>query len=383
VIPPRTVGSASDCGECGDAEAVASTTVRDGEQELGETPKSNEPASTVLVTGAAGWLGQNLVRTLAGQPSRDRIRCLVHDPGEASRLEVVDPRIEVIVGDVRDPAVIDALFEGVGGASVMHAAAVIHPARHVRELFDVNVGGTQLVLDRARRVGASRFVHVSSNSPFGANRSSADRFDEDSPFGPYMAYGRSKLEAEQLVQRSYDRGDLATVIVRPPWFYGPFQPERQTQFLSAVRRGRFPLVGPGTQRRSMVYTGNLVQGVLLAERADAAPGNAYWIADAEPYALRDVLQTVRGALEAEGLSVSNRRPLPVPRIAGVVAEKLDAVAQASGRYVQVLHVLGELKDTIACDISRARRELGYEPSVALFDGMRASVRWCLARGDQL
>ncbi|MDQ1454818.1 MAG: hypothetical protein QOH28_438 [Actinomycetota bacterium] len=357
--------------------------MRAGEQELGETPRSDGPASTVVVTGAAGWLGQNLVRTLTGQPTRQRIRCLVRDSGDASRLEVVDPRIEVIVGDVRDPTAIDALFEGAGGASVMHAAAVIHPARRVRELFDVNVGGTQLVLDRARRVGASRFVHVSSNSPFGANRSSADRFDEDSPFAPYMAYGRAKLEAEQLVQRSYDRGDLATVIVRPPWFYGPFQPERQTQFLSAVRRGRFPLVGPGTQRRSMVYTGNLVQGVLLAERVESALGNAYWIADAEPYALRDVLRTIRDALEAEGLSVSNRPPLAVPRIAGVVAEKLDAVTQASGRYVQVVHVLGELKDTIACDISRARKELGYEPTVDLFDGMRASVRWCLARGDQL
>jgi nucleoside-diphosphate-sugar epimerase len=247
----------------------------------------------------------------------------------------------------------------------------------------VNVGGTQLVLDRARRVGAARFVHVSSNSPFGANHSSDDRFDEDSQFAPYMAYGRSKLEAEQLVQRSYERGDLATVIVRPPWFYGPFQPERQTTFLSAVRRGRFPLVGPGTQRRSMVYTGNLVQGVLLAEVVEAAPGHAYWIADAEPYALREVLDTVRRALEAEGLAVSSRRPIPVPRIAGIVAEKLDAIAQAAGRYVQVLHVLGELKDTIACDISRARKELGYEPTVALYDGMRASVRWCLERGDPL
>ncbi|MDQ1449319.1 MAG: hypothetical protein QOC79_2290, partial [Actinomycetota bacterium] len=194
--------------------------MRAGEQELGETPRSDGPASTVVVTGAAGWLGQNLVRTLTGQPTRQRIRCLVRDSGDASRLEVVDPRIEVIVGDVRDPTAIDALFEGAGGASVMHAAAVIHPARRVRELFDVNVGGTQLVLDRARRVGASRFVHVSSNSPFGANRSNDDRFDEDSPFAPYMAYGQSKHEAEQLVQRSYDRGDLATVILRPPWFYG-------------------------------------------------------------------------------------------------------------------------------------------------------------------
>jgi nucleoside-diphosphate-sugar epimerase len=344
---------------------------------------AGDSENTVVVSGAAGWFGQNLVRALSAQPDRRVIRCLVHETGDRGVLELVDRRVEVVVGDVRDPAAIDALFDGVGGASVFHTAAVIHPARYVRELYDVNVGGTQLMLDRARRVGAARFVHISSNSPFGANATSNDRFDEDSPVHPYMAYGRSKLEAEQLVQRSYERGDLATVILRPPWFYGPFQPERQTRFLAAVRRGRFPLVGPGTQRRSMVYTGNLVQGALLAERAEAAPGHAYWIADAEPYALRDVLDTVRRALEAEGLDVSRRAPIAIPRLAGVIAERADGVIQASGRYVQVMHVLGELKDTIACDIDRARKELGYEPAVALFEGMRASVRWCLARGDRL
>jgi nucleoside-diphosphate-sugar epimerase len=354
------------------AEAIASRSVPAGDTE-----------NSVVVSGAAGWLGQNLVRALAAQPERRVIRCLVHEPADRALLELVDPRVEVVVGDVRDPAAIDALFEGVGGASVFHAAAVIHPARYVRELYDVNVGGTQLMLDRARRVGAARFVYISSNSPFGANATIDDRFDEDSPVHPYMAYGRSKLEAEQLVQRTYDRGDLATVILRPPWFYGPFQPDRQTRFLSAVRRGRFPLVGPGRQRRSMVYTGNLVQGALLAERADAAPGHAYWIADAEPYALRDVLDTVRRALEAEGLDVSTRAPRTIPRFAGVVAERVDGFVQASGRYVQVVHVLGELKDTIACDIGRARKELGYEPDITLFDGMRASIRWCLARGDRL
>ena len=120
-----------------------------------------------------------------------------------------------------------------------------------------------------------------------------------------------------------------------------------------------------------------------AERVESAIGRAYWIADAEPYALRDILQTVQRALEAEGLAVTTRRPIPIPHVAGVVAEKLDGLLQAGGRYSQALHVLGELKDTIACDITRARTELGYDPTVALLDGMRASVRWCLARGDRL
>lgn len=333
-----------------------------------------------MVTGAAGWLGQNLVRTLA--PARERVRCLVHASGDAPMLEVVGPTVEVVVGDVRDPAATDRLFDGVKAPSVFHAAAVIHPERRVRELFDVNVGGTELVLDRARRAGAARFLHVSSNSPFGTNPTPTDVFTEDSPYDPYLGYGQSKLEAEQLVQRAHGRGDVPTVIVRAPWFYGPYQPARQTQFFAAVRRGRFPLVGDGRQRRSMAYTGNLVDGLLRAEAAPAAAGRAYWIADAEPYELRDVLAGVRTALEAEGLECSPRRPR-IPAGAAAVAEHVDRVLQSRGRYLQPVHVLGELGHTIACDISRARAELGYEPATGLVDGMRASIRWCLERGEPL
>ena len=340
---------------------------------------SDDLATTadVVVTGAAGWLGQNLVRALT---DRTRVRALVTRGDEVAPLELVSPVIECTVGDVRDPAAVDRLFDGIGAdTTVFHAAAVIHPAKRVRELFDVNVGGTQLVLDRARRAGVRRFVHVSSNSPFGANPSPSDRFDETSPYHPYMGYGASKREAEEIVLRAHGRGDLHAVIVRPPWFYGPFQPERQSMWFRAVRRGRFPILGDGTQRRSMVYAGNLVHGLLRAEVAPAAPGRAWWIADPEPYELREILETVRAALEAEGLPVSGsiRR---LPRAAGVIAERLDALLQSRGRYQQALHVLGELKDTIACDVSAAKRELGYEPAVSLLEGMRASVRWGLERG---
>jgi len=194
---------------------------------------------------------------------RPRVRCLVRAPFEAPLLEVVGPSVEPVVGDVRDPVAVARLFDGVGaGATVFHAAAVIHPERHVRELYDVNVGGAQLVVDGARRAEAGRFVHVSSNSPFGANARPTDRFTEDSAYAPYLGYGRSKMEAEQIVARSHERGDVPTVIVRAPWFYGPFQPARQTRFFAAIRRGRFPLVGDGTQQRSMVYSGNLVDGDL-------------------------------------------------------------------------------------------------------------------------
>lgn len=342
---------------------------------------SDRPSTPVaLVTGASGWLGKNLVRALV--PARARVRCLVHAPDEASLVELVGANVEVVLGDVRDPVAMDRLFDGVGAATVFHTAAVIHPTGGTREFFDVNVGGTELVLDRARRAGVRRLVYVSSNSPFGANARRTDRFTEDSPYHPYMGYGSSKLEAEQLVFRSSRRGDVPSVIIRAPWFYGPGQPGRQTQWFAAVRRGRFPVIGSGEQERSMVYTENLVQGLLCAEAAEGAAGRAYWIADGEPYELREILTTVRDALVAEGLRVSGRCP-HVPAALAALAERLDALLQSRGRYVQAVHVLGELKDTIACDISRARAELGYEPHYALLDGMRASIRWCLERGEVL
>jgi nucleoside-diphosphate-sugar epimerase len=95
-----------------------------------------------------------------------------------------------------------------------------------------------------------------------------------------------------------------------------------------------------------------------------------------------VLQTVRDALAAEGLPTSPRG-VRVPRVAAVVAANVDRVLQSTGRYVQAVHVLGELKDTIACDITRARTELGYEPAVSLLEGMRVSIRWCRERGAAL
>ncbi len=98
--------------------------------------------------------------------------------------------------------------------------------------------------------------------------------------------------------------------------------------------------------------------------------------------MREILDTTRRALADEGLAVSGR----VPRLPDALAnwaERADALLQRRGRYVQALHVLGEMNKTIACDISRAQAELGYAPRVELYEGMRSSVRWCLARGIAL
>jgi nucleoside-diphosphate-sugar epimerase len=224
-------------------------------------------------------------------------------------------------------------------------------------------------------------VHVSSNSPFGFNATSSDMFRHDEPFDPYLGYGRSKMLGERAVQRAQEAG-LETVVVRPPWFYGPFQPLRQTTFFRMVRAGRFPIVGDGRQMRSMVFVDNLVQGVALAERVPGASGGSYWVADARPYPVLEIVASTKQALREAGLEVTERQ-LRLPALAGGVARVVDRALQEYGLYSPQLHVLGEMGATIACDIEHTRAELGYEPEVDLREGMRRSVRWCLTQGVEI
>jgi nucleoside-diphosphate-sugar epimerase len=352
-------------------------------------PKLLDPPALTILTGGAGWFGRAYLAAIAAGGGDDvgpvarsgSVRVLVQRPVDVGAVLDVLPDAEVHVGDVADQSAVDRLFSDAAGASVIHAAGVIHPAR-VADFDRVNAGGATHVVHAAARAKARRLVHISSNSPFGVNPTPTDMFRHDEPFNPYMGYGRSKMLAEQRVRDAHDADGLHTVVVRPPWFYGPWQPLRQTTFFRMVRKGRFPLLGDGAQRRSMVYVDNLVQGVALAERHPDAPGRAFWIADARPYAMHEILATVKQALRDEGLEVADRQ-LRMPAVVGQVAECVDGLLQTRGHYHQAMHVMGEMDKTIACDIAHSRQVLGYEPRVGLLEGMRRSIRWCIEQGVEI
>src|SRR5262245_5116341 len=340
-----------------------------------------DPPDVTVVTGAAGWLGRALIDhfTRADGPySRPgRVRALVTGASDALVLGGLSG-VEPVVGDIRWPDGLAGLFTGLRGTvDVIHAAGVIHPTR-VDDFEEVNARGTANVIAAAMAGGVRRVVHVSSNSPFGVNSHRADVFRNVEPYRPYYGYGRSKMRAELSVLDAAARG-LDAVIVRPPWFYGPFQPPRQTTFFRMVRAGRFPIIGDGRQRRSMVYVHNLVQGVVAAELTPTPSGRGWWIADARPYEFVEIVDTVGRVLAAEGFEVVPNR-VRLPALAGRFAERADALIQRAGRYVQPVHVLGEMDKTIACDVSVARAELGYDPAVELEEGMRQSVRGCVEPG---
>ena len=349
--------------------------------------------NNAIVTGAPGWLGTRLVQSLVKGvvdvptlgPSDRRIRCLVLPDADASELEALGKQVEIVRGDVTDPASLEGIFSGdfAKDATVFHAAGIIHPTRGVKQLHDVNTLGTGHVVEAAKKHRARRFVHVSSNSPIGTNPNSEHVFDESAPYNPYMDYGRTKMLAEEIVTRAHVAGDIETVMIRPPWFYGPGQPPRQTLFFEMVRDGKAPIVGSGKNRRSMAYVDNICQGLLLCERVEKAAGQVYWIADRRPYPMNEIIDTIERVMETDfGVKCAHKR-MKLPGFASEIAWVVDKTIQGVGAYHQKMHVLSEMNKTIACTIAKAERELGYDPKVDLEEGMRRSIQWMVDRGEKL
>ena len=337
------------------------------------------PGDLAVVTGAPGWLGTSLVEALVqgvSYPGLEaapmQVRCVVMPAVDASSIQALGA--EVVRADLRDPRALSGCCEG--AALVVHAAGIIHPNK-IQELYDINADGTRNMLTEAIAAKAKRFIMVSSNSPAGLNASAAQLMVEEDPPRPYLAYGLSKLQAEWAVNDAYRSGAIETVIVRPCWFYGPHQPVRQTRFFNMIKGGRPIVVGRGDNLRSMTYIDNGVQGVLRAAHVEGAAGNTYWITDKRPYSMIEIINTVAKLLEVDV------RPIYLPRVTSDVARLVDSLIQMTGFYNQEIHVAGELAANIAVSIDAARRDLDFEPTVALEEGMRRSIAWCRTAGVDL
>lgn len=344
----------------------------------------------VFLTGGTGWLGRRVAKALTtGLPELgdigkggQRLRCLV--PAGENLAPLIALGAEITVGSLNDDEALGRFLKNAEGGLIIHTAGLIHPPGFLgrtAEFTRVNVDGTARLLEAARKAGAARLVVASSNSPFGGNPSPDHRFTEDAPYNPYMGYGRSKWRMELLLKQAFGGAGMPEIVImRAPWFYGPGQPPRQTLFFTMIKEGRFPLLGTGQNRRSMGYVDSLAEGLLLAGAVDDARNDVFWVADEAPYSMAEIIATVSTVLREDfGLTVSDKT-LSLPSELADAARLVDGTLQSVGLYHQKIHVLSEMNMTIACDISKAKRVLGYKPLVALREGMRRSVQWCLDKG---
>ena len=341
-----------------------------------------------FVTGATGWLGRRVLRALTqghaemGMPGGHKV-CILAAPGEKHE-DLTALGVDAFQGDVRDAASMRQFLAAAEGAVVLHLAGLIHPALRVRDFMAVNYMGTRNIVEAAEQAGARRIVVMSSNSPIGASHNPYEVFDEDSPYRPYMGYGRSKHAAELwLRERIAAQPQPNITILRAPWFYGPEQPVRQTIFFSMIREGTFPLMGRGANRRSLGYVDSLAYGILLAAQAEIAAGRIYWLADERSYPMYEIIDVVRTVLRDDFGFAVKPDTIHAPPVIADMARLADRTLQAMGLYHQKIHVLSEMNLTIACSIERARKELGYRPLTDLREGMRRSIGWVLEHGGKI
>jgi len=322
---------------------------------------------TILVTGAPGWLGNCLVEKLIKEGKK--VRCLVLPGLDLTPLEKMGA--EVIYGDVTKKESLLPACEKI--TTVIHAAGIIHPKR-VKDFYRINAEGTKNILEAAVAKKVKKFIYISSNSAQGCNKYRSQLMKEEHQEHPEKGYGKSKYLAEQAVRDYQQRGVIQTVILRPCWFYGPGQPDRMTKLMSMIKSGRPIIFGDGKNIRSMTYIGNLVQGVMLAENKEIANGKTYWIADKQQYTTIEIYREIARQLSVE------LRPRHVPRFVSWCFEIADDILQFIGLYNINFHVAGEMVKDIACDTSKARQELGYEPKISLAVGMKNSIAWAKKEG---
>src|SRR5207253_661274 len=298
-----------------------------------------------LVTGGGGFIGSNLVAALVERG--DDVRILDNfSTGNRDNLEGID--IEIVEGELRSYERVHAAVRGV--EVVHHLGALGSVPRSVQDPLTtsaVNIEGTLNVLLAARDEGVRRVVCASSSSVYG-NSGELPRFETANP-DPISPYGVSKLAAERYCVSFSRVYPLETIALRYFNVFGPNQDPRSQyaavvpRFLTNVAQGEpVPIYGDGTQSRDFTFVANIVEANLLA--ADVSGAN--------------------GAV----LNVATGRSVTVDELAGTVGTVLGK--EVRKEYLEPR--AGDVKNSWA-DVSAAKELLGWEPRVALEEGLRLTA----------
>ena len=308
--------------------------------------------SHVLVTGGAGFIGSHLVDSLL----RDRHRVTVidnFDPFYDRSLKLANiahhrdsASWRLVEGDIRDAALLQTLPGDIDVIVHLAAAAGVRPSIDDPVRFqEINVGGTQNLLELARERGIRRFVFGSSSSVYGVNpRVPWSEEDHVLPISPYAS---TKISGELLGHVYAHLHGIRFIALRLFTVYGPRQrPDLAINtFTKRMLAGQpIPIFGDGSTRRDYTYVGDIVAGLRAAIDYDRSPFEIVNLGNSHAVGLMELVRELEGVL---GLTaIIDRRP-----------EQPGDVSQTWAR------------------IDKARRLLGYEPATPFAEGLRHFAEW--------
>jgi 3beta-hydroxy-delta5-steroid dehydrogenase/steroid delta-isomerase len=339
----------------------------------------------VLVTGGSGFVGANLVAELLEQGHH--VRSFDRAPSPLPD----HPRLQVVQGDICDKATVASAVEGID--TVFHTAAIIElmggssvTDEYRQRSFDVNVGGTENLVETARGAGVKRFVYTASNSVvMGGKRISGG--DETLPYTERFndLYTETKVVAERFVLSQNGVGGMLTCSIRPSGIWGRGDQTMFRRVFESVLAGHVKvLVGSSNVKLDNSYVHNLIHGFILAGQhlvpGGTAPGQAYFINDDEPI---NMFEFSRPVVEACG------QPWPKLRVPGRLVWFVMTVWQfLHFRFGLPKPLLEPLAvERLYLDnyfsIAKAERDLGYRPLFTTEAAMRDCLPYYVELFDQM
>jgi nucleoside-diphosphate-sugar epimerase len=317
----------------------------------------------VAITGAGGFLGRHLCEELAGR--HFEVRGIVRRP--TALPAGVDVRVVREIGDEKE---IREALEGCDG--LVHLAARVHMIEETASdplaaFRLVNVEGTRSVLEGAAAAGVRRFVFVSSVKAIGEGDERI--WDEDTPPSPSDPYGVSKLEAEELIRALAPARGLETTILRIPLVYGPGMRANMLRLFQLVDRG-IPLpFGAITNRRSLVYVGNVVAAIAIALESPAAGGETFFVSDGEDVSTGELVRKIAAALGRSPRLIGV--PPKLFELAGRWGDAVPRPVPWPVRSPQIRRLLGSL----AIDPGKLARTTGFVAPYRLDEGLARTAAW--------
>ncbi|MFO0809845.1 MAG: NAD-dependent epimerase/dehydratase family protein [Gemmataceae bacterium] len=322
-----------------------------------------------LVTGGGGFLGSAVARLLRGRGVSVRSISRSRHP-ELNALGV-----EHQAGDIADP---DAVAAAVAGCDVVfHVAAKAGVWGRAAEYEAANVVGTRNVIAACRRHGVRRLVFTSSPSVVYGDRD-IEGGDESLPYPDrYLAhYPRTKAIAEREVLAA-NGPDLATVALRPHLVWGPGDNHLLPRLVARAKTGQLRRIGDGRNRADVIYVDNAAAAHLLAADrlapGSSVAGKAYFLSQGEPV---EVWPFIDRMLAAAGLPpVKGAIPAGIAYAAGALLEGVYGLLGRADEPRMTRFLAKQLATSHWFNVSAARRDLGYEPTVSTDEGMNRLAAW--------
>jgi nucleoside-diphosphate-sugar epimerase len=323
-----------------------------------------ETKTRALVTGASGFLGSYLVDLLLQHGYS--VRGLVRRPDA----ELSERGVEIVQGDVRDPSAVAAACAGMDVA--FHTAGISGIWGPWSSFHGVNTVGTRNVVEGCRRHGVSRLVYTSSPSVTFSGEHQIN-VDESAPFAKKWLchYPHSKALAEQCVLEANDAPRLMTCALRPHLIWGPRDRHLIPRILARARAKQLRRVGEGTNQVDQIYVENAAWAHLQAAEAlrpdSPVCGRAYFLSQDEPV---NCWQWINEILALAGLPPVRRSiSFPLAWRIGRGLEVYHELFNLSSEPRMTRFLAAQLAKSHYFDISRAKRDFGYQVRVSTSEGM--------------